>query len=455
MTVRRRLIGVFGATVLGPLVTVLVQLVNVPVMMRIWGAHLYGEWLLISTIPAYLLLTDLGFGNVAGNDMTMRANGGDHRGAIETFQSISLLVLIVSFSLGLLLTAVIFLLPVYRLLHLSSMSPWEMKVALFILCINCLVVLQWSVIMSAYRCNGQYARGVLYVNLIRILESASFLILLISHAKPIHLAFLMLGISLLGTCLLISEKRRLIPWLPFGLEHARWARIRELAQPAVAFMAFPTGNAISLQGTTIVVGMVLGPLAVAVFNPMRTLSRTVFQLTDSVKNAVWPELSAAYGQSNWELARKLHRTACQISLWLALLASVPLALFGPRVFSIWTRGRVVMDVPTFYILLAVVIANAGWNASSVVPISANRHQRLALVYLGCTSASLAIGYLLTQHFSLKGAAIALLLCDCGMSAYVVPMSNRLVSDHWGSFAASLVDITQLKTILAKLTRRTT
>jgi hypothetical protein len=81
LSVARRLISSFGATILGPAVTVLVQLVNVPVMLRFWGPELYGEWLLLSAIPTYLLLTDMGFGNVAGSDMTIRVNAGDREGA--------------------------------------------------------------------------------------------------------------------------------------------------------------------------------------------------------------------------------------------------------------------------------------------------------------------------------------------------------------------------------------
>ncbi len=422
-------------------------------MLRVWGPHLYGEWLLLSTIPAYLLLSDLGFGNVAGSDMTMRVNAGDRSGAIETFQSTTVLVLGISLLLGLLLCLGIFALPLHSMLHLTSMSQREMKIALLILCMNCLVILQWGVIISAFRCAGEYARGMLFVNLIRILEGGSFLALLVAHARPAQLALLMLIISVLGTTFLVIAQRRLIPWLPYGISQVSSARMRELARPAFAFMAFPAGSALSLQGTTIVVGLVLGPLGVAVFNPMRTLSRAVFQLTDAIKNSVWPELSAAYGQSNWVLARRLHRTSCQFSMLLALLASITLALFGPRLFELWTRGRVTMDVPTFYILLAAVLANSGWNASSAVPLAANRHQRLAATYLACTSASLILCWLLTAKLGLRGSAVALLACDTVMSFYVVRMSNRLVSDSTRAFASSMFDMAELNALKAKLVHR--
>jgi O-antigen/teichoic acid export membrane protein len=453
MSVTRRLTDAFGASVLGPFVTLLVQVANVPVMLRYWGADLYGEWLLISTIPVYLLLTDLGFGNAAGSDMTMRAHGGDRAGAIETFQSISALVLTVSALLAIVLPAVIFLVPIQRMLHLTALSAREAHLTLLFLCLNCLVILQWSVILTAYRCGGHYAEGTLYVNIVRAVEGASFLALLVLHARPVELSVLMLGVSALGTGVLLVERQRLVPWLPLGVRHATWQRVRELAHPALAFMAFPLGNALSLQGATLVTGIVLGPLAVAVFNPMRTLSRAVFQLTDAVKNSVWPELSAAYGQGDRVLARRLHRTACQVALWLAVLATAVLAVAGNRIFAVWTHGRIAMDVPAFHLLLAVVLVNSTWNASSAVPMAANRHQRLAAVYMVCMSVSLATAYVYAHHFGLRGVAAATLLGDVGMSVYVVRMSNLLLDDHWPAFAAAMVDGTQLKILFAKLTRR--
>lgn len=454
MTVKRRLAGAFGASLLNPLATTFVQLINVPIMLRYWGAHLYGEWLLISTIPAYLLLTDFGFGNVAGTDMTMRVHAGDKDGALQTFQSTAVLVILASLSIGAVLSVIIFLLPVHQILHLSSMTPHETRTALLFLCINCLIILQWNFITAPYKCVGKYATALLCVNIIRILESVSFLVLLVYHAGPVQLSMLMLGISIVGTCWLLIMKHRLIPWLPIGVRHANWQRIRELTKPAVAYMAFPTGSAINLQGMTMLVGLALGPLAVAVFNPMRTLTRFILQLSDAVKISVWQELSAAYGQQNWALARKLHRSACQASLALALFVSAALAIAGPRIFAMWTHGRLVMDDPTFNILLLVVLFNSVWNTSSSVPLAANRHQLLAVVYLACTSGLLLIGFPMIRAFGLRGAAVSLLLCEIAMNIFVVRLSLELVSDRWSAFAASMIDATEFKAIGKRLVRRT-
>ena len=450
MSIARRLIGSFGATILGPAVTILIQIINVPVMLRIWGPQLYGEWLMLSAIPTYLLLSDLGFGNVAGSDMTMRVHAGDRDGALETFQSTIALVGASTVILAAVLGLLFFLVPLHRLLHLTALSPAETQWTFFLLSINCLVMLQWSVLMAGYRSTGRYALGMLSTNCIRIIEGAGFLLIVLRRTRPEGLAAFMLLISVVGTLWLALLHHYKAPWLPLGLRAARRTRIRELARPAFAFLAFPTCAAISTQGMTLVAGLVLGPIAVAVFNPMRTLSRIALQLTDAIKNSVWPELSAAFGRNDLALARRLHRSAFQASLVLAGAAILVLALTGPRLFQFWTHGRVTFDLGTFHLLLLAVFANSIWNSSSSVSMSANRHERMSIYYLAFSLGSLAIAVLLSRAIGLRGVALGMLFADAGMALVVVRLSNQILGESFSQFLRGCVDLHELKAVLARV-----
>src|ERR1700732_356223 len=98
-TLRGRLMRGLSATALSPVVTAVVQLVSVPVLLHAWGAAKYGDWLLLSAIPSYLTLSDLGFGDASGSDMSMRVAANDREGALQTFQSSWVLVTSVSFAI--------------------------------------------------------------------------------------------------------------------------------------------------------------------------------------------------------------------------------------------------------------------------------------------------------------------------------------------------------------------
>ena len=172
-------------------------------MLRYWGVHLYGEWLLISTIPAYLLLTDLGFGNVAGSDMTMRVHAGDGEGAIRDISERQLLLVLSRFALD-------WHVPVRRDLPAAHPPPSAPQFHVPAGGAECSSLSESQLPRSfcsgtpspaAFRCAGKYAIGLLYVNIIRMVEGMSFLVLLVWHAGPVQLSMLMLGISVVGDML--------------------------------------------------------------------------------------------------------------------------------------------------------------------------------------------------------------------------------------------------------------
>jgi hypothetical protein len=66
----RRIKHGFGANVYGQMVIVIIQLAGVPILLSAWGTQVYGEWLILASIPTYLSMADLGFSQSAGNDMT-------------------------------------------------------------------------------------------------------------------------------------------------------------------------------------------------------------------------------------------------------------------------------------------------------------------------------------------------------------------------------------------------
>lgn len=414
----------------------MVQLIGVPVFLHSWGAKLYGEWLILSAIPTYLAFSDIGFGDVAANDMTMRAAAGNRGGALETFQTTWLLVSLSSIFFALCFSAGAWTLPIARWLNLTYTAA-EARNILILLFTYGLLTQQADLITSGFRCEGNYALGMLIKNIVRLLESGVVILIVAFHANPLQAAATLLVLRTIGTSTMAWLMVQKSPWLSFGIHHSTLTCARRLVVPAVAYLAFPVGNALSIQGMVLVIGIVLGPIAVATFSTMRTLTRFGFQIMESVKNSVWPELSAAYGTQNWPLARKLHRIACQASLWSSLGAAIFLFFSGDRIITIWTHGRIVPDETALHWLLLVTVANSFWYTSSVVTIASNTHERVAAVYLAGSAASLVIARLLIPHFGISGAAMALLAIDIIVGWYVLSQSLSALSERMTDFLTSM------------------
>ena len=243
----------------------------------------------------------------------------------------------------------------------------------------------------------------------------------------------------------LSLKRE-VPWIRFGIRHAQWAVIRRLTGPAISFMSFPLVNALNLQGILVVIGYVMGPIAVVTFNTARTISRSAAQGMNLINNSIWPEVSAAFGIGAMDVARMLHRRACQISLLLCLSITVGVAFLGDWIWKIWTVGKVPTDPVLLNIMLLQMVVSAFWFTSSVVPMAINQHQRMARAMLTATCLALVLAWVLMHvpSLGLRGAAIALVAGDLFTAVYVLRESLRLLDDNLGDFTRSMLDLSLLQ-----------
>jgi O-antigen/teichoic acid export membrane protein len=211
-------------------------------------------------------------------------------------------------------------------------------------------------------------------------------------------------------------------------------------------MSFPLVNALNLQGILVVIGYVMGPIAVVTFNTARTISRSAAQGMNLINNSIWPEMSAAFGAGAMDTARMLHRRSCQISLLLCLGITLGVAFLGDWIWRVWTVGKVPTDPVLLDIMLLQMVVSAFWFTSSVVPMATNQHQRMARAMLAATCLALVLAWLLMHvgALGLRGAAIALVAGDLFTAFYVLRESLRLLDENLGDFARSMLDLSLLQ-----------
>lgn len=434
---RRRLLKGAGATALGPVITAAIQLGPVPFLVHSWGAAKYGDWLMLSAIPAYLSVSDLGFGNASGSDMTVRVAAGDREGALRTFQSSWALLLCLSLIIFTLTASLVWWFPWQPWLHLSSVSSRQAAAILFVFATYIIATQQNGILESGFRCDGNFATGTFFIMMVRFAEAFGALGMGLLTGKLLAVALTFLCIRIVATVSYALLLRKKSPWIKLGLRYADKQRIKELLAPALGFVAMPLGTALSLQGFTILIGALLGPVSVTIFSTLRTLTRFNFQILNVIGWTAWPELSAAFGARNIPLARRLHRHAYQAGLAISVLSGVLLWVAGPTLYRLWIRHAVTFDATCFHVLILVTFANSLWYTSSVVPMSTNAHHRIALSLVGFSAASLVVARFAIPALGLPGAAWSLLLIDLAMIWLVLRTSLRQLEDSFTQFLSGV------------------
>jgi O-antigen/teichoic acid export membrane protein len=440
--IRKRMALGFLANWVSRLAGTIIQLIQVPVFLHFWSLPLYGEWITVNAIPSYLSFSSIGFGSVAGNEMTMLMGRDDKAAALRVFQSCWWLIALVCSGTIALLGLLLFTLPVASWHHFSALSDSDARWILFALGTAVLFGQLEQLLGSAYTCVGRYPYGTFVKSIISLCAFAVMIVPVVLGRGPRAAAIAFAIANIVGTIVFGVMARRAVPWLEFGWRYASWGEIRRLASPAFAFMAFPIGIALNLQGTVLAVSYALGPVEVVIFSTARTVSRVALQMVQLINQTFWPELGAAFGAGNISLVRTLHRRACQMAMLIAVALIAIMMTIGPWALTHWTAHKLPSSGGLLFILMISVFFYAGWSTSSTLLTAINRHQTLAAYYIFGTGVTVVVTYFAALHSGLLAAAASLVLSELIMNIYVLPASLHIAQDTWSGFIAAMLEYPQ-------------
>ena len=409
MSVARRIATGSVANLAGVVVSALLQLMSVPVLASAWGAERFGLWMMLTTIPTYFALTDLGFAQAATTDMTIRAARHEHEKVVATFQSVGLLFVASSatvFALSMLL-----LIP--GMLSDAKSDNWLLQNAEIIVLLTgySALALVSQVALAGFRATGNYAVGTLVYDSLVLLEGLAALLtaFLGGDFRAVAIAFIFM--RLIGLVIHYSYLRVRVPWLHLGFGHANLEELKRLLAPALAAMTIPVALAVNLQGVVLLVGIVLSPVSVALFVPVRTASRVIIQTIGVVNRATMPEIGRAFGANADGAMLKL----LKLNFWMVLVMLVPggiaFAVFGDQFVTWWSGGHIVPPKSFVQIMAIAMVIHGCWYFGSNILLATNSHAALAKYILGSSVVSLVLLVVFAQRFGLSGAAFASVLSE--------------------------------------------
>jgi O-antigen/teichoic acid export membrane protein len=428
---RLRLYQGIGAQGFSQAVQIIIRLVEIPLFLSLWGTALYGEWLMVAAIPVYFSMGDGGFTGAACRQMCILSAAGDPEGALSVFQSTWTLLLVISVVVVLIALLLITVAPLTQWLGFVSISSGELQVVLLLLIAHVLIGFQGGLLYGGFWCSGRYPMGMCLMTMAQILEFVGLAVALTTGGGPVRASIGYISGRLLGIILTGSILSRVNPALRYGYSSASTKQLKKLIAPALTSLAFPVGNALNIQGIRLIVGIALGPSAVAVFTPLRTLSRFAMQPRAIVNQILEPELALAFGTKDKPVFGRIFTKSCQITLW-ATMATIPvLALASFILFPYWTGGQIDFHWPLYLLLLATTAANSLWYTALMVPYATNRHGPIAAKYCVIYGfGAFLLSYFLARFFGLVGVATALLIVEVAMTFMVIPAAIKMSSQRF-------------------------
>jgi O-antigen/teichoic acid export membrane protein len=430
MTTRSRLLKGLGANALARLAVTVVQLISVPIFLAHWGPVLYGSWLLLFTLPGYLALSDFGFATAAGSDMTLAAAGGDLAAANRTFSSLWFGVALVSLAICGTAIAVIAVLPQRIMPGASEIGTEAARLTAVALALYAFAALNVMVVLAAYRSARMYPLGVNLMTAIMLAEGVLAMGVVALNGSLLECAIAYVAVRACSVPILYFVLRRIAPWLRFSPHDVHIAELQRLAPAALAAMALPVGNAVSLQGMVLAVAQTGRPADIAVFSTTRMIARFGFQLETMVSDSVMPEFAIVVGEKNIEKATRLFVTNLMAAAAILAVVVIGFLLAGPFLIAVWTRRAIHPPYP-LVVGLALSIGFLGlWHFMANLLLGVNRHATYAYYYAPVALAAVVLAGVLVRFFGLDGVVAPMVLLEATMLAIVWSRYNRFMKLNW-------------------------
>lgn len=416
----QRVIAGMGANAYGQAVTILIQLASLPIFLSRWDLTTYGIWLTLSAIPSYLSIADVGMVTVASNRMSMLIGGNNPERANRVFQSAQIFVLS-----SCLLVAIITL-PLIAFAPLKTLSDSGARIALSALVICVLLSMVGGLSGAVFKATQRYAIGTGLDVTARLLEwiAAMAGLLFYGTFEAVALGMLLVRVGALFTIAYLSTRAQ--SEFSWGGQAATTHEIREMIKPSLGFMVFPVGNALSIQGFTLLTAHLLGPATVAIFNTYRTLARLAIQVTSILSHALWPEFSRLFGAKNYDKLKTIFYRATLLGICGAVILSVSIYAAGPILLQLWTHGKIEFLPYAMGMLLLYAAVGGSWHVPRVLLMSTNNHTRLGFIYLIVSALSLIVAWPLGEWKNLSGLIVAMIISELLMMAICFWMAARLL-----------------------------
>jgi O-antigen/teichoic acid export membrane protein len=424
----------------GKLVLAFVQLVLIPMLALHWGLALYGQWIMLTTIPSFLMMSDFGFGTAASTRIMAELARGEEDAALQTFQSAWALILALTAVVAVLIVLGCALVPAHLLSIEGGMAPGTLRLVLGVMGLYGLLCLQQTLFAGIARAAGRQGEAYFALGTATLVEGLFVMALVVLGASPLPVAICYFVVRSVGMAAQMLLTRRWADWLRFGFRSARRERIRELLSPAIAAMMLPIAQAIYLQGTTIVIGIAGTSAMVPVYTALRTLSRVGVQVMASLSIPAMPGFAAAKATGNEALARRIAARLGFTVVAIGFVAAVVLVFAGEWILQLWTRGAISAPALMIDLFAAAIFLHIAWAPLSDLLLAQNRHHTYTYSYLLLGTISVMLTWVLVPAFGVTGAAAANLALEVPMLAVVLfslrrslgPVSGRRPAEGAGA-----------------------
>jgi len=420
----RRILKMLGAMGAGAGATLITQFLLPPAFLYYYGVSKYGEWLVLTATVSYLSTLNFGITTYASNELTMLRKRGEMVKYRE-LQGSTLALLLCMICIGIAVTSCVFLLPTPRLLHLSTISPMEVRLTAFFLGLQVMVNILAGYYDGLFMVVEKTHLGFVWPTARRLSIALICIPLAMIRAQFHVIAIGQLSAALIVMLIAVSELKRRMGKLPLGLQGANWKTAKATLAPSGMFAMIFTQNFLIYQAPLILLQWILGPATVVLFSISRTILATARQMLAFITNAIAPEITFSFAVRDMKKLLNIFHYSEKIVFAGIPVANLGAFLFSPILLQIWLHKPLLFD-PFTYGLMALISGTMSMREhKQFFQFSTNTHKRLAIIVFFGNLLMIAVSVPFTIKFGLHGFMFVWLVSEVSQMGLIYHENKKL------------------------------
>lgn len=421
MSVNRKITrGILGGSFL-TLVSIAIALLQYRLIFHYMPNELVGVWFLFVTLSGYATFFDLGLGPTLSREIAFiigNASVDHERKQVATADLIATCGRIYLFLAGTVLLVAL----CAGSLYVRSVAPEryldEVQLAWLVFAVGAALN-----ILGAMNFAELYGRGnVATERLTRALtQIAGFAMALGALAAGFGLIGLacawLLQCALARTAAYVRLRQYRVQGTPVGRFDKAIAR--RVAGPSLRWAGTALGGVLILQTDNIIIASVLGPGAIAHYEPVAKIVATLMTFSMLIVTSSTPFLSQHYAANNREAFRtQLYRNV-RFSMAIMITCVSFLCFYGEKIITLWLGAGAFIGFPVIWMFAAMIILECHHANLATAAMSTGK-QFFAFIALLAGILNIVISWNLAKSHGLIGVAAGTMIAQMLTNNWYVP-----------------------------------
>lgn len=366
--------NIFGSIVIKG-ISIIVSFALVPLTIGYVSSELYGVWLTISSVLAWLSFLDIGFSQGLKNKLTEAIAKNDWERGKSLVSTCYFMMLLIFIPVCIILECIIPLIDWASLLNVSSQYSGEIIKAMYVLIAFACLQMIINVVVSVAAAFQMVALSGTFV-VIGNTISLGLIYVLTNTCPPslVVLAFTLAAmpvfVTLIASFILFLGKFKTVA-PNFSFVNRKY--IKDLFGLGYKFFIINIQVVVLYQSTNILISNVSSPNEVTTYNIAYKLLSCAMMVYTLITGPLWPAYTDAYTRGDYDWMERM-RMKMQKVLGMSVLACFAIALFSSPIYHIWIGDTVVVPFK-MTIMVAIYVAVYCWmNLNGTVLVGIGKIQ---------------------------------------------------------------------------------